>query len=253
MTSRAESVSVVLAMRDGLRFLPEQVRSVLGQLAAGDELVVVDDASADDSAAWIQALRDPRIALHRNAANVGVRRTFERGLALARHDIVFLCDQDDVWLPGKRDTVVAAFARSPSVQVVVSDAEVVDGGGSRLAPSFMATRGGFRAGVLATVVKNRYLGCAMALRRQAIGAALPIPRWVPMHDMWLGIVAQLVGSSVYVNAPLLRYRRHGGNLSPGRRQGVWTMVRWRLALLLAIVSRLPRIAQQRRVVRAASR
>jgi glycosyltransferase involved in cell wall biosynthesis len=249
MTLRVARVSVVLALHNGLPFLPEQVRSVLADLHAGDELIVVDDASRDGSAAWIEALGDPRITLERNEANLGVRRTFERGLALAQHEVVFLCDQDDVWLAGKRDAFVEAFAHTPTAQVVVSDAEVIDSEGTLVAPSFMAIRGGFRSGVVATLVKNRYLGCAMALRRRAITAALPIPRTVPMHDMWLGVVARLVGGTVYLGVPLLRYRRHGGNVSPSRRQGIVTMMGWRVALLFAVLSRLPRILRERRALR----
>jgi glycosyltransferase involved in cell wall biosynthesis len=142
----APSVCVVLAVFNGMRFLPEQFDSVLGQLRSSDEVLVVDDASNDGSAQWIATRSDPRVTLHRNPHNLGAIRSFERGLALTRHDIVFLCDQDDVWLPGKRDAVVAAFQSNPGTAVVVSDARVIDARGNVTAPSFMATRGGFRAG-----------------------------------------------------------------------------------------------------------
>jgi hypothetical protein len=85
---------------------------------------------------------------------------------MARNDIIFLCDQDDVWLPGKRDAFVAAFDADPLAQVVISDAEVIDGEGRVIEKSFMALRGGFAGSLAATLWRNRYMGCAMALRRR---------------------------------------------------------------------------------------
>jgi glycosyltransferase involved in cell wall biosynthesis len=218
-----------------MAFLPAQVASILEQLAPGDELVVVDDASRDATPQWLGALGDARVRIERQAVNRGVRPTFERALQLARHDVVLLADQDDVWLPGKRAALARAFD-DPAVMAAVSDAEVIDGSGRVTAPSFMATRGGFRGGVLDTLVRNRYLGCAMAIRQRVLAYALPFPADLPMHDMWLGALARSLGRVVYLDRPLLQYRRHGGNASPGRRAGVAQMAvwRWRLARSLAL-------------------
>jgi hypothetical protein len=124
----------------------------------------------------------------------------------------------------------------------VSDAQLIDASGNVTEPSFMATRGGFHGGIFSTLVRNRYLGCAMALRRELLFAALPIPRGVPMHDMWLGALGSLLGRVQYIPSPLIQYRRHGGNVSPARRQGWSRMLRWRLALIFALVGRLTKLA-----------
>src|SRR5688572_23511076 len=94
-------VSVCMAVYNGAAFLKTQVESILQQLHAEDELIVVDDASQDDSMRILQELHDPRLRVHRNERNQGVLATFERALRLARGDIVFLSDQDDVWLAAK--------------------------------------------------------------------------------------------------------------------------------------------------------
>jgi glycosyltransferase involved in cell wall biosynthesis len=233
------SVSVVMAVHNGGRFLEPQVRSVLAQLEPGDELIAIDDASTDDSPAFFDSLSHPALRLVRNDRNLGVLATFERGLSMARHDVVMLCDQDDIWLPGKRSAFTYAFAQAPQPLVVVSDAQVIDADGHIVAPSFMAGRGGFDASVMGTLWRNRFLGCAMGLRRELLDIALPIPRSVPMHDMWLGAIGALVGRVVYLPRPLLQYRRHGGNLSPSKRQGWRRMLAWRFALLAALWSRWP--------------
>lgn len=232
------SVSVVMTVYNGQRFLSAQVGSVLSQLEPQDELVIIDDASSDASMDLLSSIHDPRLCIYSNPVNLGVLRSFERGLLLSRHSILFLCDQDDVWLPGKRSAFVEAFERDPRILIVVSDAELIDAQGTVTAHSFMATRGGFRSSVWSTLIRNRYLGCAMALRRELLAAALPIPGSVPMHDMWFGALGSAIGRVSYIATPLIQYRRHGGNVSPGQSQGWLRMLRWRITLLMLLITRI---------------
>lgn len=230
------AVSVVMTTYNGEKYLAAQLESVLCQLRETDELVVVDDASSDGSVALLLAQSDARIKLHRNPVNLGVRSTFEQALRHATHDIIFLCDQDDVWLPGKRDAFVEAFLRDPATVIVVSDAEVIDAQGTVIAAFFMASKGGFRSSLWQTLIRNTYLGCAMALRRSLLDTILPIPANVPMHDMWFGAMGTLTGKVAYLPTPYLQYRRHGQNASPFRPQGIVQMIKWR-ATLAALVAR----------------
>jgi hypothetical protein len=97
-----------------------------------------------------------------------------------------------------------------------------------------------------TLVRSRFLGCAMAVRRDVLGLALPIPARAPMHDMWLGVVGGVLGSVAYVDAALIRYRRHGGNVSPARSPSRIRALRWRLDLVVALAMRLAHRAFARR-------
>jgi glycosyltransferase involved in cell wall biosynthesis len=242
-------ISVVMAVYNGRRFLSAQVASIASQLEPGDELIVVDDASSDDSVALLTALNLPHMRIYRNSRNQGVKRSFERGLRLAREEIIFLSDQDDIWLPGKRSAFVAQFERKPSILVVISDAEVIDADGNVIAKSFMAVRHGFKSGVAATLLRNRYLGCAMAVRRSLLKTALPIPRAVPMQDMWLGVLGRLQGEVIYLSTPYIKYRRHNMNDTPLHSQLRWrNLVRWRFGLLTALMQRMLRSRWGRRVV-----
>jgi glycosyltransferase involved in cell wall biosynthesis len=232
-------VSVVMAVYNGSKFLLAQVMSIASQLEPGDELIVVDDASSDNSVALLAELNLPYLRIYTNSENQGVKRTFERGLRLAREEIIFLSDQDDIWLPGKRSAFVAQFERKPSILVVISDAEVIDADGNVIAKSFMAVRHGFKGGVAATLVRNRYMGCAMAVRRSLLRIALPIPRGVPMQDIWLGILGRLQGEVVYLSTPYIKYRRHSMNDTPLHSRLRWrNLVRWRLGLLTALLQRM---------------
>lgn len=232
------SVSVVMATYNGKQYLAQQLRSVLSELLPDDELIIVDDGSQDGTLEFLYSLNSPIVHIVRNLNNAGVLATFERGLQLSSRDIIFLCDQDDVWLPGKRAAFVDAFERNPRILVVMSDAELIDANGEVTAPSFMATRGGFHGSFWHTVIRNRYLGCAMALRRELLLSALPIPRSVPMHDMWFGVLGSILGRVHYLSIPLIQYRRHSGNVSPALSQNWLRMLRWRVGLLAALIIRL---------------
>lgn len=238
MATKPLSVSVVMATYNGKSYLIEQLQSVLVQLLPGDELIIVDDSSQDGTPELVESLQSAFVQVVRNSCNLGVLASFERGVQIASREVIFLCDQDDIWFPGKRAAFVAAFENDPEVLVVVCDAELIDAGGSVTAPSFMQLRGGFHGGFWATVVKNRYLGCAMALRRELLAVALPIPPTVPMHDMWFGALASVVGRVHYIPKPLMQYRRHDSNASPSRSQGWLRIVRWRIRLIKLLMLRL---------------
>lgn len=234
-------ISVAMATYNGERFLEAQLRSILSQLDRLDEMVIVDDGSSDRTRHIIAGFGDPRIRLLTNDRNEGVLRSFERALRATTGEVVFLADQDDLWLPGKRDTLVEALRGDDRNTIALSDAQVIDAEGRIVAPSFMALRGGFRSGLLATLIKNRYLGCAMAVKRRLLDAALPIPADVPMHDIWLGAINRLVGTTVYIDRPLMQYRRHGANVSPSERAHLSRMLQWRWRLASNLIQRAVRL------------
>jgi glycosyltransferase involved in cell wall biosynthesis len=113
-------VSVVMAVHDGERFLAEAIDSVLGQTYPHREIVVVDDGSADGSAA---IARSRPVRLQRQP-NRGVAAARNAGLAAARGDFIAFLDQDDTWLPHKLEAQVAFLLEHPSADMVVSPVEV---------------------------------------------------------------------------------------------------------------------------------
>lgn len=231
------TISVVMATYNGSRFLREQMHTIIAELLEGDELVIVDDASNDSTVADLYRFQWPSTHVLRNTKNLGIVKSFERALGSAKGQFVFLCDQDDIWLPGKRYEIVKAFLNDPKVSVVVSDAQLIDESGRVTAKSFMAQRGGFVGGFWSTFHKNRFLGCSMAIRRDVLDIALPIPNRVPMHDMWLGIVGGWVGRVKYISHPLIQYRRHSNNVTTLNRRALSKGLAFRLDLLSVVIPR----------------
>ena len=135
-----------MAVYNGAAYLLPQFESILTQLRTADEVVVVDDASQDDSADVLRNLSDSRLHVYRNETNLGVLASFEKALKLAHGDILFLSDQDDLWLPGKVDKIIEVFSLNPEITLVTSDAQIIDKCGLVVAESFFAQRGHFAIG-----------------------------------------------------------------------------------------------------------
>lgn len=220
-----------MAAHNGRAFIRAQIDSILAQLRPCDELVVVDDGSADGTSALLEGLTDARLRVHRNGTTSGVLQAFEKALTLAGGEILFLSDQDDLWLEGKVAKTLSLYRDRPDVTMVVSDAQLIDASGRLLNESFFALRGRFAEGLLRNFVKNKYLGCTMSFRRSMLRIFLPIPPDVPMHDIWFGMLNEIYGKSYFIDEPLVAYRRHERNATPLVRRSIGQIAlwRWRLA------------------------
>jgi glycosyltransferase involved in cell wall biosynthesis len=228
-------VSVCLATYDGAGFVGEQVRSILDQLGPDDELVVVDDASTDDTVEVVESFADPRIRLSGNASNLGYVRTFERALGLAQGAYLFLADQDDVWLPGRLEGMVAAL---DTAGVVATSVSVL---GEPTEPPRWPLRARdsdrYAANLAAVMVGVRwYFGCAMGLRRDVLPLVLPFPAWLTeSHDLWIGLVGNAAHSMRHLERPSVARRLHDTNQTPQRWRSLPAILRARVMLARCVV------------------
>ena len=230
---------VVLCTFNGEAFVAEQVAGVLAQLQPVDEIVVSDDASTD---ACVDRVREALagfggdLRIHVNPATLGVVRNFETALRLAKGDVCFLCDQDDVWRADKVQWMVAAFAREPQLMLLHSGARIIDKSGARTGATLLSELrvrardlAAYDAGDALSVLLHRNIvtGATVAVRRELLDLALPIPEgyW---HDEWLALIAAAVGSIRRIDEPLIDYRIHKGNQAGLR--GVMPGVRIRAAV-----------------------
>lgn len=214
-------VSVALCTFNGARFLRAQVESIWAQSLRPAEIVAVDDRSSDGTYELLLNLATESpvpMRIERNAANLGYVANFEQALSLVRGDIVFLCDQDDVWVSRKIETMLAAF-EDPAVLLVYSDAQLVD---EALRPLAKTLFGALRLSAeelhavesaelfRALLKRNSVAGAGSAVRRRLVEMARPFePGFV--QDEWLALIACLSGRVVRLDQALLLYRQHGMN------------------------------------------
>lgn len=97
----AKEVSVILPTRNRSSMLATALRSVVGQIDVDIEVIVVDDASTDNTSETVEALGDPRLRLIQHAMPQGPNAARNRGAAEARGDWLAFLDDDDIWAPDK--------------------------------------------------------------------------------------------------------------------------------------------------------
>lgn len=222
-------VSVCMPVYNGLPYLQEQVKSILQQLEPSDELVVSDDGSTDESIAWLQSLGDARVRVLQESPCRHPSYNLEKALQAARGKYILLADQDDIWLSGKVNLMVAALK---SHALVVHDCMVTDEKLQVQVPSFFAIHGS-GPGLLKNFIRNSYLGCCMGFRREVLDKAMPFPKGIGMHDIWLGLVAALWFKTAFISEKLVLYRRHGNNASTTSdksKLSLWQQLQLRLTL-----------------------
>jgi glycosyltransferase involved in cell wall biosynthesis len=206
-------VSVAMATYNGEKYLEQQIDSILSQLGSEDELIISDDHSSDQTLAFIERYikEDHRVKLFMNEES-GVTSNFENAIKRTQNEIIFLSDQDDIWKPEKVKIVKDYYEKNLHIQMIMSDITVVDNQLNPTIESFYDFRGS-RAGVLKNIIKNSYIGCAMSFRKELKTKILPIPRNVPMHDMWIGLVADMNKSALLIPEKLIYYRRHDATVT----------------------------------------
>ena len=231
----SEGVSILVAMYNGSRFVIEQLESILSQASAEDEILILDDRSTDESYTIVKAM-EPRHAglkVMCNELNVGVAKTFETLLLLATKDIIFLSDQDDIWVEGRKERMLAAMHEGGSVAVLANSVIYVDG--KRVREFFADGQRPNTSSISKNFLKNNFIGCCMAFRREILTLALPFPHRISMHDWWLASCAMAMGRVAYSDQPSLLYRRHSANLSPSTRRKWKAILTDRIGNLTAMI------------------
>lgn len=203
--SEKTKVSVAIATYNGEKFIEQQLRSILSQIHAEDEVIVSDDHSTDHTVEIIQRINDPRIQLIFNECRKGTCGNFENALRHVRGDIIFLADQDDVWLPGKYNIMTNALK---NYDLVHSDSIVTDESLHQTHDSLYAFYHN-GPGLLKNIIHHTYFGSHMAFNRTVLTTCFPFPQTDEVgHDTWIGIIAETIGNVCFINDKLLLYRRH---------------------------------------------
>lgn len=206
-------VSVCIATYNGERYIREQILSILPQLSDDDEIVVSDDGSLDNTLAILESIDDSRIKIIKKYGEHGYTSNFENALKHSKGDVIFLCDQDDIWIENKVEIMLEHLKFA---DMVISDAIVVNEKLKVLHNSFWKLVSPYRS-AMGNWFRFSYLGCCMCFKRIVLIRALPFPykHKYATHDNWLCLVALFYFKVYYENQPLILYRRHTGSISTG--------------------------------------
>lgn len=226
-------ISVALAAYNGGEYIAEQLTSILGQLGENDEVIVSDDRpDGSTKAAVLPFIESDGRVRYFEGPGKGVIANFESALRRCTGDVIFLSDQDDVWLPGKVERVMREF--EGGAELVLHDASVTDSRLNVTERSYFALHGS-NASYLRNIIKNSFVGCCMAFTREVMLESLPFPEGIPMHDWWIALVALKRRRKVaLVCEPLILWRRHGDNVTGGNTTAKQKLL-WRLRIISALL------------------
>ncbi len=113
-------------------FLREAIESILNQTYSDFEFIIVDDCSTDNSLDIIASYDDPRIVLLKNEENLGITKSLNRALKIAKGEYVARMDGDDIALPERFEKQVALLTENPDVIVCGTWVELIGDGASEL-------------------------------------------------------------------------------------------------------------------------
>ena len=120
-------VSVILPTFNRSRSLAMAAESVLNQTFTDLELIIVDDASSDDTEAAVCELQDGRVRYLKRESNGGASAARNTGIAAARGRFIAFQDSDDLWLPGKLSRQMSTLESLPEDVGVVTGSKILYG------------------------------------------------------------------------------------------------------------------------------
>ena len=232
------TVSIILPVHNGRRYLPAALDSCLAQTFADWELIAVDDASTDETPAILAAYaaRDARIRIVRNGANLRLPASLNAGFAQARGRYLTWTSDDNLYRPEALARMVATLDDDPSLDFVYARATTIDGDGQPLGPEPIGTPD--------DLALRNVVGACFLYRRavhDVLGGYDEARFLVEDYDFCLRASAQFRLS--LLDDDLYLYRRHGDSLTATRLAAVTAAHE---ACLLTHLPRLPWLTPEHR-------
>lgn len=234
--------SVVIAAYEAENTVGAAVSSVLAQTCQDFEVIVVDDGSRDRTAAVVEELAtaEPRLRMHRQA-NAGPSAARNKGIELARGELVSMLDSDDLWLPGYLAEMGSALERHPEAGFAYTDAWELEEASNRFLKITAMQLASPPAETLpnerfvAELIRRNFIFNSVTVRRSVLdrlGGYDPGMSFSEDYELWLRMAVAGVGA-VRVEGPLAIKRDRPGSLTYNRRE----MAEGRRAALRALLER----------------
>lgn len=230
-------ISVVLAAYNGAPYIERQLRTLMEQTRRIDEVIIRDDASTDETVRIAERfIRKNRLDGWRviaAAQNAGYFENFHQAIMLARGDVIFLCDQDDLWDARKVERCMEVLAENPQLTLVCTGYDTIDSMDRPCgAPGVRFVDRRFD-GRLELLAADSFIGCSY-IRGFSIAFRAPLRDRVPWknpgrllsHDWLLCLCAGVMEKDAlaqprcgFLHENLAHYRVHAENVTARARSG----------------------------------
>lgn len=212
--------SVAMCTYNGEKFLEKQLDSILNQSLPVNEIIVCDDKSTDSTVSILKQYKEKHPEIFKifiNVDNLKSVKNFEKAISLCENDIIFLCDQDDIWVEHKVQRMISVFNNEKEISVICTNGHIIDEHDKKLNvltlwdfPKFVLENGyRFDYFNILNLNDNFCTGATMAFRKEFKKNILPIPTIENVHhDGWIGLVASLQNKLFFLDEKLIYYRKH---------------------------------------------
>lgn len=209
--------SVVMATYNGEEFLNQQLNSILSQTVLPDEIVVVDDGSSDKTKEILVQYTKEHDNLNFNLIfrdeNIGYIKNFVDGINQAKNELIFLCDQDDLWTVNKIEKIKNYFKDNPDMITLHTSTNIIDRDNITMQTSIQGYSSSLeKVNVQKFITKINYSGMSMAFLKSKVVNTLnelATKTTLPTHDWTLGYIA-CVKDGFYISNEVLTDRRYTG-------------------------------------------
>lgn len=217
-------IDIVLATYNGIKYIKPQLNSIKNQMLCADEVLIFDDDSNDGTQEFIDFfIHDNRLlnwCLYRNSKNLGWRANFLHAINKSSSDIVFLADQDDIWMSDKISLMMNEMNKHPEINVLACNVEPFFENDTLRNISAIYSKKKYKRKRLEKVVFDNQWnitkrpGCSMCFRKSFIDLINCV--WFPdlSHDGCIWSIAVAQGSAYILNEVLVKFRRHASNSTP---------------------------------------
>lgn len=208
-------VSFIVPCYNYARFLPDCLNSIFAQEGDYDfEVIVIDDASTDNTLDVIGSYVDPRIHVFRHEVNRGHARTINEGLLATRGEFVARIDPDDRYRHNYLTRVLPKFKEFPEVGLVYGDPALMDESGRitvEQSPGIYGTKNFKGNELISLLARNHICAPTVIARRHAWLAVPPVPEWLAFNDWYFTMHMARRFEFCYLSEVLADYRVHANN------------------------------------------
>ena len=211
-------ISVALCTCNGEKYIQQQLESICNQTRKVDEIIICDDHSSDhtiDICKQILNQYDIFYQIKINNPSLRIMKNFQQCFSLCSGDIIFSCDQDDIWDERKVEIILNEFKNNPEIKMIATNAVLIDKNGEKMNLSLRESIG-FHVNirckqVLPNLLKTYCItGATMAFYKDFEEEYFYLSKYW-LHDGWLALAAALNDHLLYLDDFLTKYRLHGGN------------------------------------------
>lgn len=213
------AIDIVVPCYNYSHFLEDCVGSILTQSVTDLRVLIIDDASRDNSVAVARrlALADPRVTVVAHARNKGHIATFNSGIAWANGKYFLLISADDVLAPGALERAIKLMDEHPEIVLTYGDIETWREGDPRPAIKADAPLEWSRTDLIGAMCRTatNFVSTPTAIVRgvvqKAVGGYNPTLPHTADLEMWLRLASH--GEVAYIRNVQAIYRRHGDAMS----------------------------------------